>query len=188
MRSLDDIKFALAQGAARRDDAKKRHEQCLELSKQLTEEAVVSKKALILLQEVAAHVQGELEKAIASSVQGCLDLLFPGYTFNVVFTPRRGKTEADFHICKGGAVLDPMASSGGGVVDAIAFALRAGCLHLAGKRQVLILDEPFKHVRGEPRKELGQVLEQLSKAFDVQVLMVGDVAGTDINADQEYTF
>lgn len=188
MRDLKDIKFALAQGIARREDARQRHARCLAESQRLAEDAVSSKKALILLQEVAAHVQRDLENAIGTSVQGCLDLLFPGYTFNVRFTPRRGKTEADFHICKGGVELDPMASSGGGVVDAISFALRAGCLHLAGKRQALILDEPFKHVRGEPRKELGRVLEQLSKAFDVQVLMVGDVAGTDINADQEYAF
>lgn len=188
MRNLDSLKFTLAQGIARRDDAHKQYVESSARAAKLAAEAVTAKKALILLQEVAAHVQKQLEDAVANCVQGCLDLLFPGYTFRVNFVPRRGKTEADFHICKGGVELDPMVSSGGGVVDAISFALRAGCLHLAGKRQALILDEPFKHVRGVPRKELGRVLEQLSKAFDVQVLMVGDVAGTDINADQEYSF
>lgn len=188
MRDLSNLKAALARGIARKELAHDQFVSCTALAGKLAEEAVASKKALILLQEVAAHVQHDLEKAVEVSVQGCLDLLFPGYSFTLDFVPRRGKTEADFHICKGGAALDPMASSGGGVVDAIAFALRAGCLHLAGKRQVLILDEPFKHVRGEPRKELGRVLEQLSKAFNVQVLMVGDVTGTDIDADQEYSF
>lgn len=188
MRDLKELTLTLARGAGRREDAQVRHAAAVAQAAELAEKAVATKKAQVLLQEVAAHVQHDLEAAVESSVQGCLDLLFPGYTFKVNFVPRRGKTEAEFHICKGGAELDPIASSGGGVVDAISFALRAGCLHLAGKRQALILDEPFKHVRGEPRKELGRVLEQLSKAFNVQVLMVGDVAGTDINADQEYSF
>lgn len=188
MRDLESLKFVLAQGIARRDDAHKRFVEKTAEAAELASKAVVTKKSLILLQEVAAQVQEQLEEAIASNVQGCLDLLFPGYTFRVNFVPRRGKTEVDFHICKGKVELNPLASSGGGVVDAISFALRAGCLHLAGKRQALILDEPFKHVRGTPRKELGRALEQLSETLGVQVLMVGDVAGTDINADQEYSF
>lgn len=192
MRTLESIKFAVAQGKARRDDAHKMHAEYAAQAQRLAEEAVATKKAQTLLQEVAAHVQHDLEHVIENSVQGCLDLLFPGYTFKVDFIPRRGKTEAELLICKDGARLDPLTSSGGGVVDAVCFALRTGCLHLAGKRQMLVLDEPFKHLRdGEvvkPRKELGRVLSVLAEKMGVQVLMVGDVAGTDINADREYSF
>ena len=56
---------------------------------------------------------------------------------------------------------------------------------LAGKRPILILDEPFKHVRGEPRQDLGKV-GTLVDTMGVQVLMVSDVAG--INASTEYSF
>ena len=188
MRDLDSIRRAVAQGEARRDDAAKQAEALRAALATAQASAEATRKAQALLQEAAAHVQHELESVISSQVQGGLDLLFPGYTFKANFLPRRGKTEAEFHICKGGLELDPLASSGGGVVDAIAFALRVGCLRLSGKRQVLILDEPFKHVRGEPRKELGRVVSQLSGLLGVQVLMVGDVAGTNIDADQEYSF
>lgn len=146
------------------------------------------KKACALLQDVASKTQDQLKQAVESTVQGCIDLLFPGYEFKVNFVPKRGKVDAEFRICKDGAELDPIASSGGGVVDTVAFALRAGCLRLANKRPLFLLDEPFKHLRGEPRRELGRVLSTIVDTMGVQVLMVSDVAGTDINADQEYSF
>ena len=150
------------------------------------------RKALALLQDVASKTQDQLTDAIEHIVQGSIDLLFPGYKFKVNFVPKRGKVDAEFRLCKGEVEFDPLESNGGGVVDAITFSLRAGCLRLANKRQLLLLDEPFKYVRdGEnvkPRKELGRVLATLVEKLGVQVLMVGDVAGTDINADTEYAF
>ena len=146
------------------------------------------KKASALLQDVASKTQEQLKNAVETVVQGCINLLFPGYEFKVNFVPKRGKVDAEFRICKGGTELDPLASNGGGVVDAITFSLRAGCLRLAGKRPILLLDEPFKYIRGVPRKELGWMLTTLVETMGVQVLMVSDVAGTGISAEQEYTF
>ena len=150
------------------------------------------KKALALLQDVASKTQDQLKDAVENIVQNCIDLLFPGYTFHVNFVPKRGKVDAEFRICKDKAELNPLDSSGGGVVDTVSFALRVGCMRLAGKRPLLLLDEPFKHLRdGEyikPRKELGRVLSTLVEKMGVQVLMVGDVAGTEIDADKEYSF
>lgn len=192
MRSLDELKRLITQGQARKADAHAHCMKCREESVRLAEEAVTSKKANVLLQEVATHVQHDLERAVETGVQSCLDMLFPGYSFSVSFVPRRGKTEADFKICKNGEAFDPKYSNGGGVLDTISFALRAGCLHLAGKRPVFLLDEPFGHLRdGEvfkPRKELGRVVATLVEKLGIQVIMVGDVAGTDIHPDKEYSF
>ena len=146
------------------------------------------KKASALLQDVASKTQEQLKQAVETVVQSCINLLFPGYEFKVNFIPKRGKVDAEFRICKGGVELDPLASNGGGVVDAVSFSLRAGCLRLANRRPILLLDEPFKCVRGTPRRELGEVLNTLVETMGVQVLMVSDVAGTDINAEQEYSF
>lgn len=192
MRDIESLKFAVAQGIARRADAHAQRVKFEAESARLAAEAVDAKKANVLLQEVATHVQHDLERAVESSAQSCLDMLFPGYSFSVSFVPRRGKTEADFKVCRNGAAFDPAYSNGGGVLDTISFALRAGCLHLAGKRPILLLDEPFGHLRdGEvtkPRKELGRVISALVEKAGIQVIMVGDVAGTDINADKEYSF
>lgn len=151
-----------------------------------------TRKALVLLQDVASKTQDQLKDAVQKTVQGALDLLFPGYEFKLNFVPKRGKVDTEFRICKDKVELNPLGSSGGGLVDSVSFALRVGCLRLAGKRPFLLLDEPFGHLRdGEivkPRKELGRVLSTLVEKIGIQVLMVGDVAGTDIDPDKEYSF
>ena len=188
MISLAELQKKVTSGRAYLDvvegDLKKKRKALSDNEKKLENQ----KKASALLQDVASKTQDQLKHAVENTVQGCIDLLFPGYEFKVNFVPKRGKVDAEFRICKDGAELDPMASSGGGVVDAVSFALRAGCLRLANKRPLLLLDEPFKHLRGEPRRELGRVLSTLVDTMGVQVLMVSDVVGTDINADQEYSF
>lgn len=188
MRTLVEIREQVLKAKGRREDLQKEKRSLGFNLESLKESRDASKKALILLQDVAAKTQEQLRVSVETAVQHCIDVLFPGYTFAVHFVPRRGKTEADFRIYRGGAELDPMASSGGGVVDAISFSLRTGCLQLAGKRPLLILDEPFKYVRGEPRQELGRVLELLVKTLNVQVIMVSDVAGTAMSAETEYSF
>ena len=188
MRTLAELQRKVTAGRARLDvltsDIRKKRKSIKDLGETLENQ----KKASALLQDVASKTQDLLKHAVENTVQGCIDLLFPGYEFRVNFVPKRGKVDAEFRICKDGVELDPMASSGGGVVDAVSFALRAGCLRLANKRPLLLLDEPFKHLRGEPRRELGRVLSTLVDTMGVQVLMVSDVAGTDINEDQEYSF
>lgn len=189
---LAEIQKKVMSGRARLDIASKELSEKREELSDLEEKCAVKKKALALLQDVASKTQEQLKDAVQKTVQNCIDMLFPGYEFIVDFVPKRGKVDAEFLLCKGDAKFDPLESNGGGVVDAITFALRVGCMRLAGKRPMLLLDEPFKCVRdGEedkPRKELGRVISTLVDKLGVQVLMVGDVAGTDIDADREYSF
>lgn len=190
--TLEDFHKKVVSGRAQLDLAEKSLADNRKKLEGLQADCSNQKKALVLLQDVASKTQDQLKDAVQRSVQNCLDLLFPGYEFAVNFVPKRGKVDTEFRICKGGAKLDPLDSSGGGLVDSVSFALRVGCLRLAGKRPFLLLDEPFGHLRdGEevkPRKELGQVIATLVDKIGVQVLMVGDVAGTDIDADKEYSF
>lgn len=186
--TLTDLQKKVSIGRARLDVAESSYKDTMSKVEALLSELDSRKKASALLQDVASKTQAQLKDAVEKTVQSCIDLLFPGYSFRVNFIPKRGKVDAEFRICKDKVELDPLASSGGGVVDAVSFALRAGCLRLAGKRPILLLDEPFKHVRGEPRRELGRVLTTLVEKMGVQVLMVSDVAGTEINADSEYNF
>lgn len=192
MISLEELQKKVANGRVHLDIANEKLKEKRKSSDSLSSQLDSQRKALALLQDVASKTQAQLKDSVEHIVQGCIDLLFPGYMFKVNFVPKRGKVDAEFRICKDNVELNPLDSSGGGVVDAVSFSLRAGCLRLAGKRQLLLLDEPFKHVRdGEsikPRRELGRVLSTLVDKMGVQVLMVSDVAGTDINADTEYSF
>ena len=141
----------------------------------------------IKLQALAQNTQNKLQQRIVDIVQSCLDVVFPDeYKFVFEFVQKRGKTEIDMYLEKDGSRFNPMDSNGGGIVDVIAFALRVACLTIAGTEKILLLDEPFPHIRGVARERLGDVVSGLSKKLGMQVIMVGDVVGTGIKADAEF--
>lgn len=140
-------------------------------------EAMRALKATI--QQVAKETQDQLRLRFEAIVQACLDAVFPGsYKFMMEFVSRRGQVEVDMWLDKDGTRMDPLDSNGGGVVDVMAIALRLCCLTLSTKARVLMLDEPFGHLRGEARDKLGELLAIISERLNVQIIMVGDVVGS----------
>ena len=144
-------------------------------------------EAVALIQGVAAATQDQLRVRLEDITQTALDVVFPGsYTFKVEFTPRRGRTEVDMWLDKDGTRMDPLDSNGGGVVDVISLALRICCLTLSTNSRVLLLDEPFKFIRGRARQHLGDMLKAISRRLGIQVVMVADVSDTGIIPDREF--
>lgn len=132
-----------------------------------------------VIQQVAKETQDRLRLRFEAIVQACLDAVFPGsYKFMMEFISRRGQVEVDMWLDKDGTRMDPLDSNGGGVVDVMSIALRLCCLTLSTKAKVLLLDEPFGHLRGDARERLGELLSIISERLNVQILMVGDVAGS----------
>lgn len=134
-----------------------------------------SEEAQILAQIVAQKVQEEAHNQIASVVTKCFEAVFDDpYTFEIIFEKKRGRTEASLIFKKDGLEFDPLTSTGGGVVDVAAFALRLSCLMLSkpALRKILIMDEPFKFVSHEFRNRIRILLETLSKDMGVQFIMV----------------
>lgn len=143
--------------------------------------------AVAVIQGVAAATQDQLRIRLEDITQTALDVVFPGtYTFKVEFTPRRGRTEVDMWLDKDGTRMDPLDSNGGGVVDVISLALRICCLTLSSQARVLLLDEPFKFIRGRARHRLGDMLKAISRRLGIQVIMVADVSDTGIIPDREF--
>lgn len=142
----------------------------------------------VIVQEAAKRTQDKIKDRFETIVQSCLDVVFPNtYDFHFDFVPRRGKIECDIYLTDNKDTrLDPMNSNGGGVVDVISISLRVACLTMSGKDKVLLLDEPFSHLRGEARMKLGEVLNCLSNKMDLQIIMVGDVGGSSVKADREF--
>ena len=66
----------------------------------------------------------------------------------------------------------------------MSIALRLCCLTLSTNEKVLLLDEPFGHLRGEARERLGELLAIISEKLNVQILMVGDVAGNVVRGKE----
>lgn len=130
-----------------------------------------------LTQQVAQTVQERVHNRIASIVTRCLETVFgdEAYTFQINFTRKRGRTEAELLFVRDGVELDsPIESSGGGPLDIASFALRLVGLVLCQppKRRLLVLDEPMKFVSREYRHHVRSMLETISHEMDVQIVMV----------------
>lgn len=146
-------------------------------------EAANGLKAVI--QQVAKETQDKLRLRFEAIVQACLDAVFPDtYKFMMEFVSRRGQVEVDMWLDHDGTRMDPLDSNGGGVVDVMSISLRLCCLTLSTNSKLLLLDEPFGHLRGEARERLGELLSIISEKLNVQIFMVGDVAGNVVRGKE----
>lgn len=132
-------------------------------------------EARSILQAVAQKTQQKLEYHISEIVTLALNSVFDEpYQLKVVFTPRRGKTEADILFERDGEVFDPMGASGGGPVDVAAFALRVALWSLQNPRTrpVLILDEPMRFLSRDLQPRASRMLVEISERLGLQIIMV----------------
>ncbi len=133
-----------------------------------------------ITQEIAEALQNQAHAQISSIVSRCLETVFgeEAYSFLINFKQARGKTECELLLLRKGVppecAIDAIDASGGGVVDVVSFALRLACLVLTRpkKRQLLVLDEPFKHLSNEYRPAVRDLLVTLAKELNIQMIIV----------------
>jgi len=135
-------------------------------------------EALIIIQKVAEETQKELEYYISEIPTLALAAVFSDpYKFKVDFVQRRDKTEADLSFIRDDNQVDPMEASGLGAVDVAAFGLRPALWNLKKPRtrNVFILDEAFKHLKGHKENvNVIQIIKELSDKLNIQIIMVHD--------------
>ena len=147
-------------------------------SKALSEAEKTSKAAregLLFFQENAKLAQEKAHTQIAAIVTRCLEAIFDDpYEFKLSFVRKRSRTDAVLSFVRRGLELDPLDSSGGGVVDVAAFALRLARIVLSRPpgRRIMILDEPFKFVSAEHHDRLRELIETLAAELKVQFIIV----------------
>lgn len=141
-----------------------------------------------LAQIVAQSIQQQAHSMIAKVVSKCLETIFDEpYEFQIVFERKRGKTEARLVFERDGMEIDPMTASGGGVLDVASFALRLAAITLTKPhcRKVIIMDEPFRFVSENYRPKIKELLQDLSKEYGFQFIMVTHikelVCGTNVD-------
>lgn len=129
-----------------------------------------------ILQGIAEAVQESAHEQIASVVTRCLETVFgeDSYQFKIDFKQARGKTEARLLFVRDGCEMEPIDASGGGVIDVASFALRLSCLILArpAHRRVIVMDEPYKWLSRDYQPYMREMLEVLSKEFNMQFILV----------------
>lgn len=140
---------------------------------------VDAEQAFAIVQRVTQDIQEQVHERISSIVSRCLAGVFDDpYEFKIKFERKRGQTEAELQLVRGGLVLsDPSNSAGGGAVELAAFALRLACLVLECpvRRRLMVLDEPFTRVRGrQNKKRVRAMIEALAQDFGIQLVLCID--------------
>lgn len=144
------------------------------------DELIATRAAQGVLQSIAETIQQKASSKIAQIVTRCLSAVFDDpYAFRIVCEQKRGKTEARLVFVRDGHELDnPEFDVGGGCIDVAAFALRLASLLLSRPptRRLLVLDEPFKCIRGKDnRQRVRSLLVALAEEFDVQFILNVDI-------------
>jgi len=132
------------------------------------------------VQALAERIQQNMHNSIAGVVSRCLSAIFDDpYEFKIRFEKKRNKTEAKLIFVKDGEEYDdPLNEVGGGVIDVAAFALRVASVLLSrpAKRRLLVLDEPFRNIRGkENRSRTKQMVEAMANDLGFQFVLNVDI-------------
>lgn len=147
-----------------------------------------AKQAQELVQAYAGEVQNSLKNHIELFCSLALQtVLKEPYKINIDFVKRRGRIEADFWLEIDGKKRIPE-MAGGGVRDLIGMALRFGLWSATGTRNLLLLDEPLVHLKGEEMPKKGvEALKLLSQKLGLQIIMVSHDPELIAGADKIFT-
>jgi len=135
-------------------------------------------KALEIIRIVSLETQKQLQFRISEITSLALDAVFSNpYELVVEFVQRRNKTECDIYFVRDGNKVDPLNAAGVGAIDVATFALRVAVYSMIEphSRNILILDEPFKHLKGEEENHrVLNMINEISRRMNLQILMVSD--------------
>lgn len=136
-----------------------------------------------IIKEVVQEVQNKLKIHISDIVNLAIDSVpfpkKPDY-FDIEFVQKRNQIEGDIYIVQNGIKMNPIQSSGGGLLDIISFGLQIACwsLQIKKKSNTIILDEPFKNIN-DPNNEMGlkefvcEMLKKISDKLKIQFIIIG---------------
>lgn len=164
----------------------------------LEAESLAAEQARTILQFIAQQTQQQIQVKFGHLVDLAQSMVFPRpYKLQFDFVPRRGRTEADLYLVRDERQTLPGFESGGGAVDIAGFALQAASLMIyrkrknPGTRPVLLLDEPFKHLKGEEANcRAIEMVKLIAEHTGLQIIMVSDerAARSDIVAGADKVF
>lgn len=179
---MTDIK-ALRHGLEQRKGRRIQIEQLIERTEQEVKEKGRDlrrhEQAREIIREVGLQIQKNLQFHISEITSLALDAVFDNpYKLEAEFVQRRNRTECDLVFVRDGdKVDDPLNASGVGAIDVAAFALRVASWSMSSPKpaNTLILDEPFKHLKGEEaNKRVLDMIRDISKRMGLQVIMISD--------------
>ncbi len=134
-------------------------------------------RAREVIKKVGLETQQQLSFNISEVTSMALNaVLDKPYELEVEFVEKRNKTECELWFARNGDLIKPY-DAGGGALDVAAFALRAASwsMQFPRTRNVLILDEPFKHLKEEEsNRKVLEMVREISSKLGLQIIMVSD--------------
>ena len=131
-------------------------------------------KAREIIRAVGLETQKQLQYHISDIASLALDSIFDKpYKLVLDFVERRNKTECDILFERDGHYMKPLQSSGVGAVDVASFALRIASWSMARPRtdNVIMLDEPFKHLSKDLHNRASEMIKEISKKLGIQFII-----------------
>lgn len=138
---------------------------------------LLHEQALEIIKNVGIKTQSQLSYNISEIVGMAMEAILDNpYAIELDFVDKRNKPECNIYFVRGKKRINPF-FAGGGAQDVAAFALRVATwsMQLTKSRNILILDEPFKLLKGEAaNKRMLEMVSEVSKRLGVQIIMVAD--------------
>lgn len=136
-------------------------------------ELIQTQKAQAIILDVSQETQRELELGISEPVTDCLQSIFgEKYKAIVKFVLKSGRTICDLKLKKGNLIFHPLHSNGGGVADAYSIGLIFALWSLSKTSNIIILDEPFRHLSPDMQVRASELLNEVSKERDIQLILI----------------
>jgi DNA repair exonuclease SbcCD ATPase subunit len=194
MTDVQSLRNKLEQRKGQRMQIERTIDQLQEELKLKTKDLQRHEKAREIIKEVGLKTQQALSFHISNITSMALSSVFDNpYELSVEFVQRRNKTECDLWFVRDGNKMEPREASGGGAVDVASFALRIASWSMQEPhtRPILILDEPFKHLKGEDANlRMLDMINEISKKLGIQIIMISDerVSREDIEEKADKIF
>lgn len=158
----DDRKAQIDQNKSKLDVLEKRAQLLGDVNKLLQQCNVTSRD----------YVKEEVEKLTTQALQSIFE--DPKLAFTINFVSKRNQIEAEFLLSRGGQGSndDILYTYGGGIVDVVSISLRIILSQLLQLKGPLILDEPGKNISAQFIENFGRFLDEVSRAFNRQIILV----------------
>lgn len=179
MSSVSELRNILEQQKGKRAQLEKTLGDLVLKTKEMGRDLRRHEEARELIREAGLKTQQSLQYHISDISSLALDAVFENpYELIVEFVHKRNKSECELTLFRDDKKVKPLDAAGGGVVDVAANALRVASWSMKNPklRNVIILDEPYKHLRGEEEnRRVLTMIQEISQRLNLQIIMIGDV-------------
>jgi DNA repair exonuclease SbcCD ATPase subunit len=175
MPTIADLRTGLERAKGKRDHLKGSVKTLRQKLRETQRSLHAHEAAREVIRKVGLETQKRLQFHISEITSLALEAVFDDpYALVAEFVERRNRTECDLSFERGGELVNPLTSSGGGAVDIAAFALRVASwsMQTPKSRPVLILDEPCRFLSAGLLPKASEMLKEISERLGLQIIMV----------------